>query len=82
MFGQLLCCGGTRQPVGKPVRWVVFGFLPRVFKTNESKVAAAGALLVWAKKRVKSGAPYEPAEQKCQSGIEIQPVNPRDWSSH
>ena len=27
-------------------------------------------------KRVKSGAPYEPGEQKCESGIAIQPVDP------
>ena len=52
------------------------GFLPRVFKTNESKVAATGALLAWGTKAVKRGAPCEPAEQKCQSGIAIQPVNP------
>ena len=62
----LLSCGVTRQPVGKPVSWAVLGFLPRVFKTNESKVAAAGALFVWVKKHVKSasksGASYEPAE--------------------
>ena len=32
--------------------------------------------LYGAQKRVKSGAPYEPAEQKCESGVAIQPVNP------
>ena len=42
------------------------------------KVAAAGRAhcLCGAQKRVKSSAPYKPAEQNCESGIAIQPVNP------
>ena len=60
-------------------------FSPHVFKLNESKVAAAAAPLYGRKsvsKAVKSPLSYGagggsgPAEQKCESGIEIQLVTP------
>ena len=64
VFGELLCCGGTRQSVGSwKVRQVgCLGFLT----TNQSNVAAAGAILLWGIKAcqmIKSGAPCEPGSE-------------------
>ena len=64
--------------------WAVLGLRPHVFKPNESKVAAAAALLYGPKSVSKSakrplsyGGAATPAERKCETGIAIQPVNPR-----